>query len=56
MRRRRPSVSSISEMSGPAGTPLSSSAPIEILVDVVLRVEVGTSTGYVASLVTDGRC
>jgi hypothetical protein len=47
------------EMTAPVGTPLSASAPIEILADgVVLRVEVGTSTGYVAALVADlrGRC
>ena len=44
------------EMTAPVGTPLSASAPIEILVDgVVLRVEVGTSTGYVAALVADLR-
>jgi len=43
----------------PAGTSLPVSTPIEIVVDgVVLRVEVGTSTGYVAALVADlrGRC
>jgi hypothetical protein len=44
------------EMSAPVGTALSASAPLEILVDgVVLRVEVGTSTGYVAALVANLR-